>query len=113
MTKKKAIELSAEDMEERGVAWGEELRMDIYELGTQAMSDGEREVIEKAREGLWQLLDIMTASVPPKPSEEHLEYVHGMCKTALFFRNTVRGTFLKAQGHELPEEWERLEGTVH
>jgi uncharacterized membrane protein YccC len=113
LSKKKARELSVEDMNQEGVVWGEELRMDMYQLGTQALSEAEKEAVDKAREGLWALLDVMTASTPPEPTVQHLEYVHKMCRTALFFRNTVRGTFLKAQGHELPEKWERIGGSVH
>ena len=110
--KKKAREMSTEEMEEAGIVMGEEIRIDL-ERGTQTLSDEEQEIIQKARNGLWQLMDLITASVPPEPSEEHLEYVHKMCKSGLYFRNVIRGTFLQSEGHELPEEWHLTKRTMH
>ena len=112
MGKKKARELSAEEMEEKGVEWGEEL---FHDLNRSAMllDESDQEVVEKARRALMQTLDLLTSSVPPEPTEEHLEYAHGMCKHAVYFRNVIRRTFLKSEGYELPEKWERIEGSVH
>ena len=111
--KKKAVEMSMEEMMDAGMVMGEELKLDLFQMGAQALTDEDQEIVHKAREGLWELLDIITASVPPEPSEEHLEYVHKMCKTGVYLRNVVRSTFLKARNIELPEEWERIGGSVH
>lgn len=112
MAKKKAKELSAEEMQEAGMEWGEELGHDLHR-GTQALDEDDQEIVEKARRALMQTLDLLTSSVPPEPTEEHLEYAHGMCKHAVYFRNVIRRTFLKSEGYELPEKWERIEGSVH
>ena len=112
MSKKKVIELSPEEMQQAGVEWGEELYADLYR-STQTLDEDDQKVVEKSREALLATLDVMTSSVPPEPTEEHLEYVHDYCKHALYFRNVIRGLFLQSEGHELPEKWKRIEGSVH
>lgn len=101
-----------EAMERGGLEWGENLDLDLHRSVIALDEDGQ-EAVRLARENLLALLDIITASVPPEPSEEHLEFVHTHCRHAIHMRNIVRAVFLKSEGHELPEKWERLEGTVH
>ena len=110
--KKKARELSPEEMVEKGVKWGEELHHDLH-ASTIALSPEDQEVVDKARDSLLELLDVFTSSVPAEPSVDHLEYAFDMCKHAVYFRNVIRRCFLQAAGHEMPEKWERIEGSVH
>lgn len=110
--KKKARELSTDEMQEAGVEWGEELYHDLNR-GTQTLDEEDQEIVEKARDALMRVLDLLTSSVPPEPTEEHLEYVHSMCKHAVYFRNCIRRCYLASEGYEMPEKWERIEGSVH
>ena len=110
--RKEARELTPEEMEEKGAEWGSELFHDLNR-GTQTLDEKDREVVEKSREALMQTLDLLTSSVPPEPSEEHLEFAHKMCKHAVYFRNCIRRCFLESEGCELPPEWQRIEGSVH
>ena len=79
MTKKKiARELEPDEIEEAmergGLEWGENLEIDLHR-SAQLLSSEEQETVRLARENLLALLDMITASVPPEPSEEHLEFV--------------------------------------
>ena len=114
MSKKKleVKERSVEEMEAQGVIWGEELYADLHR-STQTLDDKDQEVVAKTREALLATLDVMTSSVPPEPSQEHLEYVHDYCKHAVYFRNVIRSLFLQSEGYEMPETWQRIEGSVH
>ena len=114
MAKKKLVvkERSVEEMEEQGVIWGEELHHDLYR-SSQTLDEDDQEVVAKTREALLAVLDIMTSSVPPEPSEEHLEYVHDCSKNAVYFRNVIRRLFLQSEGYEMPEKWQRIGGSVH
>ena len=110
--KKEAKELSAEEQIDAGIEWGEELHIDLHR-STQTLDEDGQEVVAKTREALMCVLGAMTSSVPPEPTQEHLQFVHDHCKHAIYFRNVIRGLFLQSEGYDLPEKWERVGGSVH
>lgn len=112
MTKKNAKELSLEEMEDADVDWGEELFLDI-QRGTQTLGEDDQAIVEKSREALLQTLGLLTSSTPAEPTEEWAAWAYDLIKHAMYFRNCVRGCYLKSEGYEMPEKWQRLEGSIH
>ena len=108
---KEAKELPSEEMRERG-EWGEHLELDLHR-STITLDDDVAETVKMARGNLFSLLDLITSAVPQEPEEEWGNWIYDQVKLAVYMRNIVRAAFLKSEGYEMPESWERIEGTLH
>ena len=81
--------------------------------GLQTLDEEDQEIVTKARDALMQTLDLLTSSTPKQPTEEWAGWAFDMAKHAVYFRNLIRRSFLQSEGYEMPEKWERIEGSVH
>ena len=104
--------LSAEEMEDRGVEWGDEIYHDLHR-SAKMLSKKEQETVKLARDQIMRTLDLLTSSTPAEVTEEWAEWALDLVKAAMYARNCTRAVFVKASGDKLPESWERLEGSLH
>ena len=108
-------EMGLDDLPEQGPDYalhGDEMHHDLMR-GTQALPTEMANYIQEAREQLLCLMGLITASVPPEPSDAHAEHVHTLARSGVLLRNIIRSQFLKSEEKEIPAAFGRLEGTVH
>ena len=90
-----------------------EMTMDL-ERDTDCLDDDAAERVHKARDAFLEVAGMLTCHVPSDASvENYADHVWMLCKSGMAFRNVIRAEFAKADGHELPPEFQRAEETVH
>ena len=77
--------------EQRG--YGFEIHHDMNR-GTQLLDEEDQEIVEKARNALWDALGILTCIRPPEElTDDDWESLKKWLTHALYFRNVIRSRF--------------------